>query len=236
MRIELRNAEQMTCANHASESDHPIPLVVSYDKNGLQKISDSNQIVTCRTATILLTTCFLIAMPGCSAWATGRRSRRCREPTNLKLDTQDQLHDSFYQIPTLLDTVANLSSVQEEFVNRRYMSLAGDSQCPTWEEAVRFHEGKVCPFHYVLNHDENRIPNTMVETECNCVECLRPDNGPSNLLDCLPITYYTKVLRRTGCVEGMYRYAEVWEPLKIGCQCAHAPSRITENVRARSRP
>ncbi|XP_046556534.1 interleukin 17-like protein [Haliotis rubra] len=188
------------------------------------------------TVMILLTVCFLIAMPQSSAWATGRRTRRCREPVNRKLDTQDLLHDSFYQIPPLLDTVANLSSVQEEFVNLRYMLLAGEPQCPTWEEAVRLHGGKVCPFHYVLNYDENRIPNTVVETECNCVECLRPDNGPSSLMDCLPIIYYTKVFRRTGCVEGVYRYAAIWEPLKIGCQCAHAPSRFTENVRTRSRP
>ncbi|XP_046556543.1 interleukin 17-like protein [Haliotis rubra] len=183
------------------------------------------------------TTCFLlvilVATPLCSAQ---RRSRRCREPMNRKMDIDDRLRDSFYQGPPLLDTVANFSTIPDQFVRVRHTIFAGEPQCPTWEEAVRLHEGKVCPFHYVLNYDENRIPNTVVETECNCVECLRPDNGPSNLMDCLPIIYYTKVFRRTGCVEGVYRYAAIWEPLKIGCQCAHAPSRFTDSHPERSLP
>ncbi|XP_071092835.1 uncharacterized protein [Haliotis cracherodii] len=186
--------------------------------------------------TILLTTCVVLAMPQCSAWATGRRAGRCREPVNRKKDFQDELHDSFYQIPPLLDTVANLSSVHEQFVHLRHAVLTGEPQCPTWEEAVRRHGGRVCPFHYVLNYDENRRPDTLVETQCNCGECLRPDNGPSNLMDCQPMIYYTKVFRRTACVEGVYRYDPIWEPLNIGCQCAHAPSRFTDNVRTRSQP
>ncbi|XP_046333106.1 uncharacterized protein LOC124115965 [Haliotis rufescens] len=175
----------------------------------------------------------LIAIPQCTAQ---RRSRRCREPTNRKMNIEDRLRDSFYQVPPLLHTVANLSTIPEQFVRIRHTIFAGEPQCPTWEEAVRHHEGRVCPFHYVLNYDENRKPDTMVETQCNCGECLRPDNGPSNLMDCQPIIYYTKVFRRTACVEGVYRYAAIWEPLNIGCQCAHAPSRFTDNSLARSLP
>ena len=106
----------------------------------------------------------------------------------------------------------------------------GDSQnIEVYQEASRYHDGetaaaicpaehmrvKACPFEYHLhNVDPNRYPIVIPEARCLCEDCL-------NSLDreCQPVYYNVKVLKRKGCVGGVYKYEFGFERVAVSCAC-----------------
>lgn len=68
-----------------------------------------------------------------------------------------------------------------------------------------------CPWTFVRNIDQNRVPDTLWEAKCAC-EC------GVNITDCrhyrcMPVYTYIKVLKRVGCTE----IREEFFPLAVGC-------------------
>ena len=75
-----------------------------------------------------------------------------------------------------------------------------------------------CPYYYRVNIDVNRYPSRITEAKCSCVSCLNA-KGDSTL-GCEEVKYFIRVLRRTGCVNGVYVYTPKIETLNVGCTCA----------------
>ncbi|ESO97283.1 hypothetical protein LOTGIDRAFT_159302 [Lottia gigantea] len=164
---------------------------------------------------------FFVAMV--SLLSSGGRSmpidnKTCVDPdmSKIKLDV-DELHDSFYQLPSMNDHIVNTTSASPYIATHRsYMH--GPKQCPTIEDIVNRYDGHICPVYYILNHDENRIPKSFVEAECSCGKPPIQIEGGVLLLECAPLYKYTKVQRRIGCDnDGFYIYTPMWEKVKIGC-------------------
>ena len=69
-----------------------------------------------------------------------------------------------------------------------------------------------CPVLWKFNHDQNRIPETLVEAEClQCQMCQDLDAEDLGI-GCGPVHYLTKVLRRKSSCDsltGHYIYVEV---------------------------
>ncbi|KAK7096136.1 hypothetical protein V1264_005471 [Littorina saxatilis] len=133
---------------------------------------------------------------------------------------------SFYQLPQVRNgaEVTTLSKFEDSNPNmtniqHSNIGLAG-TQCQTSGPSF-----DPCPMTWKFNYDQNRIPQTTVEGECQaCSSCSQLVSGASNL-GCEPVKHYTKVLRRKrNChpETNNYVYVEVWEPFIVGCSCRTA--------------
>ena len=134
------------------------------------------------------------------------------------------LHDSYlmldpeYQAPT-----ADVRS----YKNISYSKFKGNDQC-AWQNGNSYSSS--CPHHYVLNYDENRRPNTLIEAKCNCDENTPCLNG-TETSRCVPVKYYITVLRKNGCrVDGKYSYTTAIEPITVGCTCAYPQPMVLTNT------
>ncbi len=95
---------------------------------------------------------------------------------------------------------------------REYESV--QETCPPEEERIH-----ACPVTYVKNEDPNRFPRVIDEAKCLCDECLNPGPGKVSDRECQPVKYNMKVLRRHGCVNGVFRYDLDIEPIAVSCSC-----------------
>ncbi|KAK6184507.1 hypothetical protein SNE40_006972 [Patella caerulea] len=142
----------------------------------------------------------------------------CQEPDPSKLFifSPQKFRSSFHELPTLQNGV-NFTDVPAQYMATGYtvMPEHGPSRCPNDTE-INVGGTEVCPVFHMLNYDHNRIPNNFVEAVCSCKT---PPKGllATPIIDCEKQMMYTKVLRRVGCEKGVYVYAEVWEPIRIGC-------------------
>lgn len=74
---------------------------------------------------------------------------------------------------------------------------------------------KLCTAHYVMEYDENRIPENIVHVRCNCKYCSQ--NNSSRITGkCEKEYVFTPVLRRT---EGECEYKRFMEPVAVACTC-----------------
>ncbi|KAK6184508.1 hypothetical protein SNE40_006973 [Patella caerulea] len=140
----------------------------------------------------------------------------CQEPDPSKLTifSPQYLRSTFYQMPALQNGV-NFTDVPRKYRDTKYYKISGPRRCPN-EDEMKMTGREVCPVYHTLNVDHNRIPNNFVEAVCSCKS---PPKGllATPIIDCEKQMMYTKVLRRVGCEKGVYVYAEVWEPIRIGC-------------------
>lgn len=65
-----------------------------------------------------------------------------------------------------------------------------------------------CPFKYVDNIDESRLPRRLTHTVCLCE---RPRHLSNNYI-CRSVVNYVKVFRKEGC-----RYISYWYPVPVAC-------------------
>ncbi|PVD33243.1 hypothetical protein C0Q70_04494 [Pomacea canaliculata] len=94
----------------------------------------------------------------------------------------------------------------------------------------------MCPSYFVINMDPTRIPSMLLESQCHCQSadsgliresaprCLvgpgeTPKDPRDSRMKCEPVHYHTWVLRRGECLNGVYQYHRVLEPVQVGCQC-----------------
>lgn len=74
---------------------------------------------------------------------------------------------------------------------------------------------KLCPVHYVMEYDENRIPENIVHVRCNCKYCSQK-NSPLLAGRCEKEYAFTPVLRRT---DGECEYKHFMEHVAVACTC-----------------
>lgn len=148
----------------------------------------------------------------------------CRQPSRRKMRrirsnfirrTRRSPHDSF---GTLAREVfhQNLYDVDSKWKHSRSLNIT-ESTCPTHHHHVE----TPCPHYYVLDVDENRIPKVILQAKCKCDKCLDMDKSFSEHSHpgCSPVQYFSRVLRVTGCHNGILKYSEVWEPVAVACTC-----------------
>lgn len=161
----------------------------------------------------------------------------CRHPSKNKMRriranflrrTRQSLHDSFgslglhSQYPPV-----HLYDIDSKWIHTRSIDFnPAEAICPLKEGITP------CPHYFVLDVDEHRIPKVILKAKCKCTECLKLDNTLDEVSrtqsGCIPVQYYSRVLRVTGCHNGIYKYSEVWEPITVACTCAkkgHLPPR-----------
>ena len=159
--------------------------------------------------------------------SSARAIRQCKEPILKETCTKTwDTHESFLMI----DLERMPTYDVKAFVNIKTTKIlrnSGDDQC-MWQTESR--HNSTCSHHYIINYDPNRRPTTIFEARCNCNEtmrCLDGDQGSR----CVPIIYYTHVLRKSGCDGKHFTYKQIVEPVTVGCTCAypkvHPASKIT---------
>lgn len=83
----------------------------------------------------------------------------------------------------------------------------------------------ICPWTYVENVDNERIPSTIVEAKCirrRCRGCSSHYYHDSQLRRpaCSEVYYYASVMRKTGCDEnGRSQYETALQRISVGCTC-----------------
>ncbi|XP_071481585.1 interleukin-17C-like [Diadema antillarum] len=77
-----------------------------------------------------------------------------------------------------------------------------------------------CPWTYVECFDADRIPTAITMAQCQCSACLDPythEVDPN--LRCQPVMYNMKVLQKTQCVDGHFRYEQMTLQVPVSCAC-----------------
>lgn len=158
----------------------------------------------------------------------GVHAHHCRDPDVLpslvyNADTVKETsgyilprgNDVFHGLGTLID-------VPPSYIDIEYQTNYSLGNCHDYKYRT-FSFGyepisvrSTCGFYYQLNIDRNRIPNELFNVECAC-------NHSSEGMRCEKVYSYITVLRRTGCVNGVYVYSNVVEPLAVACTSVRPP-------------
>ncbi|XP_025091995.1 uncharacterized protein LOC112562747 [Pomacea canaliculata] len=162
----------------------------------------------------------------------GNNSLTCEDPPDsvlhAMLNSPGQLHESFFQLPVLLNTSTTLETFKTN--NSRQVKIKhsviyddGNSCSRDFSAVPSFDP---CPLRWVFNVDDHRRPKVLVEAQCK--KCQGGCMGKT-LADCKPIRYHVKVLRRSHCDQsGKYNYTQVWEPITVGCACRGVDFRFAD--------
>lgn len=137
----------------------------------------------------------------------------CVEPLDLDLRFTDNMHESFLMLTSSQHRRSRDIRFYEDI---RRMHISGNRTCSTHDSPDQV--TSQCPWHYVLNVDQNRRPVELIEAKCNCQgPCV---NGPANS-KCHPVKYYIRVLRKYGCdlETRTFLFRQTVEPLTVGCTC-----------------
>jgi len=144
----------------------------------------------------------------------------CSEPSDdmLRIDGDDDIHESFlllnsHQHRHTLD-FRSFKNVQRTYINGDNTTCRADSKGATVSDT------SVCRWHYVLNFDVNRRPQSLIEARCNCKHHQCAGSLPGSR--CVPVFYYARVLRKAGCDVSTrtFVYRHTTEPIAVGCTCA----------------
>ncbi|XP_071481579.1 interleukin 17-like protein [Diadema antillarum] len=77
-----------------------------------------------------------------------------------------------------------------------------------------------CPWTYVECFDADRIPMVITMAQCQCSACLDPyTHQVDPNLRCQPVMYNMKVLQKTQCVDGHFRYEQRTLQVPVSCAC-----------------
>ncbi|XP_041349304.1 interleukin 17-like protein [Gigantopelta aegis] len=111
-------------------------------------------------------------------------------------------------------------------------TLLGVKDCPSRRGhplGTKDYQRAICPWHYVLDIDDDRVPRVMVHAQCSCEKCRFLSGRHSG--SCMPIYQARQVQRRVRCKEdGFYEYVDFKEQVPVGCACVRAaisPSRTS---------
>ncbi|XP_052074442.1 uncharacterized protein LOC127712179 [Mytilus californianus] len=149
-----------------------------------------------------------------------RTMRRIRAEFFRKL--KRRLHDSFGSLTHLTQqTVRRSTNEGQKYVHKRHISDdPKEGRCPRNKYVE-----ESCPHYFVLDVDDNRIPEVILQAKCKCSKCLELNSygsfQNSSYAGCETVDYYSRVLRVTNCVNGYFKYDEVWEPVAVACRCTN---------------
>ncbi|ESO83302.1 hypothetical protein LOTGIDRAFT_169526 [Lottia gigantea] len=154
--------------------------------------------------------------------ANSHRRTQCKMPKNLCQLRKEVIRPAALRDAFSIDLIngKNITDVPPEYIDTHHYVSGGSKICQ------KSSDNELCPVYYVLNVDENRIPNSFLEAVCSCA-WPQMDILKDTRVECQTKNYYTKVLRRTGCDEehNTFIYEAVWEPVRIGCVALSGPER-----------
>lgn len=81
-----------------------------------------------------------------------------------------------------------------------------------------------CPWYFVLEVDNDRIPSTVLKAKCTCSRCMVPTrygfkrDRTHSIGYCKEVRYYMPVIQRR-CNVGVYQYQIAIENIPVGCAC-----------------
>jgi hypothetical protein len=79
----------------------------------------------------------------------------------------------------------------------------------------------LCPWYFVKNVDDRRIPRTLLEARCKCQDCIDSGRTPTGRnRQCEPLYYGLRVMRRVEVGNQTKKYTVDWETIAVGCTCA----------------
>lgn len=170
---------------------------------------------------------------------------QCEEPPNvdgIKQNLQTLIRDNYLSYMSFLNIQSTLEKAKSQLNETFFTSarpeenskvlvtrLYGESRCKKRHHFRPNQNGTTnevssCPWHYVLEVDENRTPSALLKAKCTCRNCLIPtdygykrDPGSSQEY-CEEVKYYMPVIRRY-CETGIYRYFVDIENIPVGCTC-----------------
>ena len=86
-------------------------------------------------------------------------------------------------------------------------------------------EAALCPWHYVINHDHDRYPESFAEAHRDLESCPYCTGQMRSAVACTKVPYNVPALYRSNICddEGYYLYKEGWQALIISYACVHVP-------------
>ncbi|XP_030844658.1 interleukin-17D-like [Strongylocentrotus purpuratus] len=107
--------------------------------------------------------------------------------------------------------------------NTIFTGISSDATCPSGTapgSTLVVNENGLCPWTYVECFDADRIPMALQVAQCQCSGCLDPyTHTPNPNLQCTPVKRNIKVLKKTRCAGGMYKYEEQTLAVPVACAC-----------------
>ena len=87
------------------------------------------------------------------------------------------------------------------------------------------HERSLCPWHYVINYDADRYPQSLTEARRDTRHCAKCTFVSLNEAECQAVRYKVPVIYKTDrCdTEGYYEYDFVYHKLIVGYACRKVP-------------
>ena len=172
----------------------------------------------------------LTSMMGLTTLATTTDGAPCNclDPPDilaLKSDNMDEIVFRWLQEAGLTN-LSHTSESDYSFLLQEIASVAllGGRDCPSRRRhpaGLRDYQRAACPWHYVLDIDDDRMPRVMVHAQCSCENCRFLSGRHSG--SCEPVYHTRLVQRRVRCKEdGFYEYVDFEEQIPVGCACVRA--------------
>jgi len=84
----------------------------------------------------------------------------------------------------------------------------------------RLSDRSLCPWYTIVNHDELRYPQDLIEVKCRCQECIQvPGNACERVYNNVPVVRYDT--RKKGSCQSRLRRS--WQRISVACTCARIP-------------
>lgn len=120
-----------------------------------------------------------------------------------------------------------LPIIQKKYRTMTKQTLAMDCSIPGAYNHIS--QRTACPWRFVLNIDEHRIPREIYEAQCSTASCLGSTINGCRRQKCEEIKHFTWVKRNTGSDPTVF--TNILEPISVGCTCA-CKRRIQSPVRS----
>ncbi|XP_069141010.1 uncharacterized protein [Argopecten irradians] len=116
----------------------------------------------------------------------------------------------------------NYMYMSEVVGSRSHVTTRFDHDCPAYSQPQKGEKLPLCPTFQELDSDANRIPSDIVQTRCRCKNCvLRHKKRHQNM--CKPVLRHIPVLKKVGCVSGVFEYREFLQEVSVSCVCTKKP-------------
>ncbi|CAG2235244.1 unnamed protein product [Mytilus edulis] len=144
---------------------------------------------------------------------------QCNKTRSFQTLTQE----TRYMLPGAVMSYANgeLKSINQSFVNIKRRPLY-PTKCDVQLNYKTYSQRALCPWTFVRNIDENRIPREI--TEAKCLKEPVTDQHKKTCR-CKEIKFYTYVLRTVINNDGVYQNRSILEPISAGCACINRTSK-----------
>ncbi|XP_071099709.1 uncharacterized protein [Haliotis cracherodii] len=176
--------------------------------------------------TLIISSCFVT----CDVLNGHSGTGYCTEPDIEKLRQDipnlyaEYLHPTFLNLPRMQTIMKRKNGYIYPFSKKFISFFGGYRKCSDARKAIRKHGGNLCPSYYILEYDPDRIPRELVQADCACDRCFlrrRPRAREEVVahLGCRRLFTHTQVLRRAGCIQGVWTYRLYWERVSVACSC-----------------